>query len=285
MRDRGCLGDVPRIFELHKGCCQASPRSPCSASKCGDPLKGFWGPGHQRCCSQTWDIQACGRCCGLPAMGDMQHRDPYINRVWSARMLRPASVQRTYRQRNAYRPPGSTRKPSRRECWHSSSSRGSHRKLGAHGRSKTCMPPHLCQDLLEQAWLICRRPIQGELHTGLQAAHRGCEEEGACRAASHMEATGWLGATGQVSLGPIPAAMNMCLRLSATIPLNSTSKNHSSLTSLHLVRDRLALPRRFAKRQLLGLLRKEPASVELVKYGDVAYDISEWKLLIYRQAG
>lgn len=84
---------------------------------------------------------------------------------------------------------------------------------GSHGRSETRMPLNLCQDLLEQVCLTCRRPIQGELHTGLQAAHRRCEEEGACRAPSHMEATGWLGATGQVSLGPLPASMNTWLRV------------------------------------------------------------------------
>jgi len=90
------------------------------------------------------------------------------------------------------------------------------------GRSKTRMPPTLCQDLLEQAWLICRRPIEGELHTGLQAAHRRREEEGTCRAASHMEATGWLGATGQVSLGPLPASMNIWLRVCSN-PLERVS--------------------------------------------------------------
>lgn len=45
---------------------------------------------------------------------------------------------------------------------------------------------------------LCRGPIEGELHTGLQAAHRRYKKESACRAASLVEAAGRLGATGKV---------------------------------------------------------------------------------------
>ena len=51
---------------------------------------------------------------------------------------------------------------------------------------------------LMRTFPLCRGPVEGELHTGLQAAHRGHKEESACRAASPVEAAGRLGATGKV---------------------------------------------------------------------------------------
>ena len=49
---------------------------------------------------------------------------------------------------------------------------------------------------------LCRGPVEGELHTSLQAAFRRGHEQSACTAAPPVEATGWLGAIGNVRSPP-----------------------------------------------------------------------------------